>query len=334
MEWKKLENILKQEPDYRINQVKKLIFHDLIEDWDRATNLSLSLREKLKKEFPLSIESKLFKSKDKQTIKGLIELEDGLKIETVLMLHKDNRSTVCVSSQAGCPLGCLFCATGKTGFQRNLTYWEISEQVLLFARYLKKKKISNVVFMGMGEPFLNYDNVMEAIKTINDPNCFNVGARKISVSTAGIFSGIEKLAEEGIQINLSISLHAANDELRSRIMPVNKKYPLGKVMDRVDKYIKKTKRKVMLEYLMIKGVNDSLKKAEELFQLIKDKPLYMVNLIRYNPTGVFKGSDARTIKAFKDYLEKRGIFTTQRYEFGKDIEGACGQLIARAGNKC
>jgi 23S rRNA (adenine2503-C2)-methyltransferase len=333
MEWKKLENILKQEPDYRINQVKKLIFHDLIEDWDRATNLSLSLREKLKKEFPLSIESKLFKSKDKQTIKGLIELEDGLKIETVLMLHKDNRSTVCVSSQAGCPLGCLFCATGKMGLKRNLTSWEISEQVLLFARYLKKRSITNVVFMGMGEPFLNYDNVMEAIKIINDPNCFNVGARKISVSTAGIFSGIEKLAEEGIQINLSISLHAPDNELRSRIMPVNKKYPLNGVLDEVDQYIKKTKRKVMLEYLMIKGLNDSLKEAEELCRLIKNKPLYMVNLIRYNPTGVFKGSDTRTIKTFKDYLEKKGIFTTQRYEFGKDIEGACGQLIARAGDK-
>jgi len=333
MDWKKLEKILKQEPRFRTNQVKKLIFHDLIDDWNKATNLSLALREKLKKEVSLDIKVKLFKSKDKQTVKGLIELEDGLKIEAVLMLHNDNRSTVCVSSQAGCALGCLFCATGKMGFQRNLTHWEILEQVLLFARYLNKKKISNVVFMGMGEPSLNYENVMEAVRTINDGNCFNVGARKISISTAGIFSGIEKLSEEGIQVNLSVSLHAPNNELRSRIMPVNKKYPLDKVLEKVDRYIKKTKRKVMLEYLMIKGVNDSLKEAEELYSLIKNKPLYMVNLIRYNPTGVFKGSDTRTIKTFKDYLEKRGIFTTQRYEFGKDIEGACGQLIARAGDK-
>ncbi len=333
MDWKKLEEILKQEPGYRKNQVKRLIFHDLIEDWDKATNLSLVLRKKLKKEVPLDIKSKLFKSKDKQTIKGLIELEDGLKIETVLMLHNDNRSTVCVSSQVGCTLGCLFCATGKMGFHRNLTHWEILEQVLLFARYLKKKSITNVVFMGMGEPFLNYDNVMEAVKIINDGNYFNVGARKISISTSGIFSGIERLSKEGAQVNFSISLHASNNELRSRIMPINKKYPLIMVLEKVDEYIRKTKRKVMLEYLMIKGVNDSLKEAEELYRLIKNRPLYMVNLIRHNPTGGFKGSDTRTIKIFKDYLEKRGIFTTQRYEFGKDIEGACGQLIARAEDK-
>lgn len=333
MNWKKLEEILKSEPGYRSNQVKKLIFHDLIEDWEKATNLSLSLREKLKKEVLLDIKAKLFKSKDKQTIKGLIELEDGLKIETVLMLRNDKRSTVCVSSQVGCPLDCLFCATGKMGFQRNLTYWEILEQVLLFARYLKKQRISNIVFMGMGEPFLNYDNVMEAIKTINDADCFNVGARKISISTAGIFSGIEKLSKEDIQINLSISLHAPNNQLRDRIMPINKKYPLSRVLDKADDYVKKTNRKVMLEYLMIKGLNDSLKEAEELYRLIKNRPLYMVNLIRYNPTGGFKGSDTKTVKAFKDYLEKKGIFATQRYEFGKDIKGACGQLIAGGENK-
>ncbi|MDD3170368.1 MAG: 23S rRNA (adenine(2503)-C(2))-methyltransferase RlmN [Candidatus Paceibacterota bacterium] len=333
MNWKKLEEILKSEPGYRSNQVKKLIFHDLIEGWDQATNLSLSLREKLKKEVLLDIKAKLFKSKDKQTIKGLIELENGLKIETVLMLRNDKRSTVCVSSQVGCPLDCLFCATGKMGFQRNLTHWEILEQVLLFTRYLKKKKINNIVFMGMGEPFLNYDNVMEAIKTINDADCFNVGARKISISTAGIFSGIEKLSKEDIQINLSISLHAPNNQLRDRIMPINKKYPLSRVLDKADDYVKKTNRKVMLEYLMIKGLNDSLKEAEELYRLIKNRPLYMVNLIRYNPTGGFKGSDTKTVKAFKDYLEKKGIFATQRYEFGKDIKGACGQLIAGGENK-
>ncbi|MDD5555189.1 MAG: 23S rRNA (adenine(2503)-C(2))-methyltransferase RlmN, partial [Candidatus Pacebacteria bacterium] len=257
----------------------------------------------------------------------------GLKIETVLMLRNDKRSTVCVSSQVGCPLDCLFCATGKMGFQRNLTHWEILEQVLLFARYLKKQRISNIVFMGMGEPFLNYDNVMEAIKTINDADCFNVGARKISISTAGIFSGIEKLSKEDIQINLSISLHAPNNQLRDRIMPINKKYPLSRVLDKADDYVKKTNRKVMLEYLMIKGLNDSLKEAEELYRLIKNRPLYMVNLIRYNPTGGFKGSDTKTVKAFKDYLEKKGIFATQRYEFGKDIKGACGQLIAGGENK-
>jgi len=197
----------------------------LIEDWDKATSLPLSLREKLKKEVPLTIKAKLLQSKDKKTIKALLELEDGIKIESVLMLHNDNRSTVCVSSQAGCALGCLFCATGQLGFKRNLDYWEILEQVLLFARH---QKISNVVFMGMGEPFLNYDNVLKAVRIINDPHCFNIGARKISISTVGLFSGIEKLIEEDIQVNLSISLHAPNNELRSKLMPINKKYPWTK----------------------------------------------------------------------------------------------------------
>lgn len=324
-----LERALQGEPEYRIKQVKKLVFHDLIKNWDKATNLPLSLRERLKKEAFLAIKAKIFESKNKKTIKALLELEDGINIESVLMLHNDNRSTVCVSSQAGCPLGCLFCATGQMGFKRNLDYWEIVEQVLLFARL---QKINNVVFMGMGEPFLNYDNVLKAVRIINDPHCFNIGARKISISTVGIFSGIEKLEHEDIQVNLSISLHAPNNELRSKLMPINKKYPLDKVLKKTDEYIKKTKRKVMLEYLMIKGVNDSLKEAEELYRLLKNRPLYMVNLIRYNPTGAFKASNAKTIKAFKDFLMQKGIFTTQRYEFGKDIKGACGQLVAREKN--
>jgi len=212
----------------------------LIEDWDKATSLPLSLREKLKKEVPLTIKAKLLQSKDKKTIKALLELEDGIKIESVLMLHNDNRSTVCVSSQAGCALGCLFCATGQLGFKRNLDYWEILEQVLLFARH---QKISNVVFMGMGEPFLNYDNVLKAVRIINDPHCFNIGARKISISTVGLFSGIEKLIEEDIQVNLSISLHAPNNELRSKLMPINKKYPLDKVLKKLMNTLKKQKEK-------------------------------------------------------------------------------------------
>ncbi|GMX58612.1 MAG: 23S rRNA (adenine(2503)-C(2))-methyltransferase RlmN [Candidatus Microsyncoccus archaeolyticus] len=326
MDWSKLIKILSNEPEFRKKQVHRLLFHELINDWDKATNLSLSLREKLKKEFPLEIKYKLFKSKDKKTIKGLIELEDGLFIETVLMIH-GNRTTVCVSTQVGCPLGCLFCATGKMGLIRNLNYYEICEQVLLFKRM---RNITNVVFMGMGEPFLNYDNTIKAIKLLNDSNGFNIGARKISVSTSGIIPGIEKFMEEDLQVNLSISLHAPNNELRSKIMPINDKYPLNKVMKKVYEYIKKTNRKVMLEYLMIKGVNDSIENAEELYELIKGKPLYMINLIKYNPTGKYSSSTSKTIKEFKDYLEKRKIFTTQRFEFGKDIEGACGQLIVKS----
>ncbi|HNY35683.1 MAG TPA: 23S rRNA (adenine(2503)-C(2))-methyltransferase RlmN [Candidatus Pacearchaeota archaeon] len=317
---KKLEN----QPKYRIKQVHKLIFQDLIEDWDKASVLPLSLREELKKDCPLEIEHKMFD--EGNTIKALIELSDGLKIESVLMKHTDNRSTVCVSSQVGCPLACSFCATGTMGLKRNLTVEEIVLQVLLFMRICK---VTNIVFMGMGEPFLNYDNVMSAIRILNSPEYFNIGSRKISISTSGIIEGIERFTNEDLQVNLSISLHAPNDELRSKLMPVNKKYPLKDVLRVVDDYILKNKRKVMFEYLMIKGENDSLECAKELAKIMK-KSLYMVNLIVYNPTGKFKASDSKTIKKFKDYLEKEGIFTTQRYEFGRGIKAACGQLATKA----
>ncbi|MFZ3058059.1 MAG: 23S rRNA (adenine(2503)-C(2))-methyltransferase RlmN [Minisyncoccales bacterium] len=315
-----IEKKLESQPKYRIKQVRKLIFQDLIEDWDQATVLPLSLREELKKECPLIIKHKMFD--EGNTLKALIELSDGLKIESVLMKHTDNRSTVCVSSQVGCPLACSFCATGTMGLKRNLTAEEIVLQVLLFMRI---EKVTNIVFMGMGEPFLNYNNVLAAIHTLNSPEYFNIGSRKISVSTSGIIEGIERFTNEDLQVNLSISLHAPNDELRSKLMPVNKKYPLKDVLKAVDDYILKTKRKVMFEYLMIKGENDSLSCAKEL-ALIMKKPLYMVNLIVYNPTGKFKASDSKTIKKFKEYLEKEGIFTTQRYEFGRGIKAACGQL--------
>jgi 23S rRNA (adenine2503-C2)-methyltransferase len=332
-----LENILKSEPSFRLKQAKRAVFHELINNWDQATNLSLALRERLKKECPLEIKNKLFFSKNKNTAKGLITLEDGNKIETVLMIHTDKRATACVSCQVGCPLNCAFCATGQMGLKRNLTTGEILDQILLLARYLKnefqpQRSLSNIVFMGMGEPFLNYDNVWEAIRIINDKDCFNIGARKISISTSGITEGIKKMSNEKLQINLSISLHAPTDELRQKLMPIAIKYPLKKLLKAVDDYIFKTSRKVMFEYLMINGVNDSMENAEQLVKIM-NKPLYMVNLIPYNSTKVadkFKPSDKKTIKTFKDYLEKRGIFATQRYEFGQDIRAACGQL---AGDK-
>jgi len=327
--WEKL----KDEPGYRMKQVNNLIFHELISDWSKATTLSLALREKLAAECPLAIKAELFESDDGNTAKALIELDDGEKIESVLMNHTDSRSTVCVSSQVGCPLGCAFCATGTMGFKRNLTSSEIVEQVLFFSRYLgkEKKKVTNIVFMGMGEPFLNYDNVFEAIRILNSADCFNIGARKISISTSGIIEGIERMSNEDLQVNLSISLHAPNDKLRSEMMPINKKYSLVKVLKAVDEYIKKTDRKVMFEYLMIRNVNDSIECAKELAALMR-KPLRMVNLIVYNPTGSFKASDSKTIKRFKEYLEKEGIYTTQRYEFGRGIKAACGQLATRFKN--
>lgn len=330
MDFELLENLLEKEPKYRFNQVKKAVFCDLIKDWHEVKALPKELIEKLSENISLETKSELFKAGDSKTAKALITLNDGLKIESVLMEHEKDRNTVCVSSQVGCPIGCKFCATGKMGFKRNLTTGEILIQLLFFARYLKNqnKKISNVVFMGMGEPFLNYENVLSAIKIINDKNGFGIGARKISISTSGIIEGINKFSEEKLQVNLAISLHAPDDKLRSEIMPINDKYPLEKVLEAVDNYILKTSRKVMFEYLLLKNVNDSEICAEQLAKIM-DRPLYMVNLIKYNSTGSFNSSDTQTIKKFKNILESRGVEVTQRYSFGTDINAACGQLATK-----
>ncbi len=319
--------LFNKEPRYRLGQAKKALFQDLIQNWQEATALPLKLREELNKKYPIEISAEIFVSKDGDTVKALFILKDNLKIEAVLMRHKDKRNTVCVSSQVGCPLDCVFCATGKLGFKRNLDAGEIVGQVLFFARYLKefKEKITNVVFMGMGEPFLNYDNVLGAIKVLNDKEGFSLGARHFSISTAGIVEGIEKLAEEELQINLAISLHAADDKLRSKLMPINKKYPIKEVLNAVDDYIKKTRRRVMFEYIMIKDLNDSDGQAKTLANLMR-KPLYFVNLISYNFTGIFKPSMSVRIKKFKEILEREGVAVTQRYRFGEDVDAACGQL--------
>ncbi|MFA4871544.1 MAG: 23S rRNA (adenine(2503)-C(2))-methyltransferase RlmN [Patescibacteria group bacterium] len=329
MNIEKLFTILKEQPVYRVKQVKTAIFKNLIDDWAGALNLPLTLREELNKDCPLQIDGQVFQSTDK-SFKSLITLADGLKIESVLLGHKDGHHTICVSSQIGCPLKCGFCATGQMGFKRNLTVWEIVMQVLFFLRYLKAKKIDleksiNVVFMGMGEPFLNYDNVMAAIKILNDKDGLNIGARHISISTVGIIEGINKLAKENLQVNLAISLHAPEDSLRSKLVPVNEKYSIGKILSAVDSYIEKTSRRVMFEYILVDGVNDREKDAEQLAALM-DRPLYFVNLISYNPTGKFKPSSAENINRFRQTLQRSGIFVTQRYHFGGKIKAACGQL--------
>ncbi len=278
-----LETVLSSEPKFRIKQAKDAIFKDLAEDWNSVFTFPKDLREKLNKECPLSINAKTLISNDGKTIKSLNTLSDGLEIETVLMRHEDGRNTVCVSSQVGCALGCKFCATGTMGFKRNLESSEIVEQVLFFARLLKKenKIVTNVVVMGMGEPFLNYDNVLSAIRILNDHTGFNLGARNFSISTSGIIEGINKLSEEPLQINLAISLHAPDSELRSKIMPVDRQYSLSDILLAVDNYIKKTNRKVMFEYLLLDGINGSEDCARLLVPLMK-KPLYMVNLVTYN----------------------------------------------------
>ncbi|MFA5126585.1 MAG: 23S rRNA (adenine(2503)-C(2))-methyltransferase RlmN [Patescibacteria group bacterium] len=325
-----LYQVLGKQAKFRIKQANRLIFQDLISDWQAATVFPLALREELNKICPLEINGQIFTAKNNQTRKALITLSDGKKIETVLLSHADNRRTVCLSSQIGCPLACQFCATGQMGFERNLTAWEIVEQVLFWAQILqeKGKKITNLVFMGMGEPFLNYQNVWTAILWLNDPEKFGLGARHISISTCGIVEGINKLANEKLQVNLSISLHAASESLRGQLMPINKKYSLAKVMSAVERYVAKTSRRVMFEYLLIKGVNDRPAQAEELAQLMRNN-LFMVNLIKYNPTGRFASSSSQTATKFMSILKSKGIAVTQRYSFGADILAACGQLATK-----
>ncbi len=388
MDFKKIEELLAGEPKFRLKQTRRAVFKDLIESWERVSVLPVLLRQKLSDCCSLEIKAKVFVAKDKKTAKAVLTLDDGLAVETVLMRHSSgavgsslspfhsnpvplrgtpgfvqnqprltNRNTVCVSSQVGCPLSCVFCATGQMGFKRNLTAWEIAEQVLFWARWLKynqynnlgarvaplsgaparsprpaecgardDNKINSAVFMGMGEPFLNYENVLAAIKILNDRDGLNIGARHISISTVGIVEGIDKLAQEPLQVNLAISLHAPDDQLRSRLMPINKKYPLVKILAAVNKYIFKTRRKVMFEYIMIKDINDSGECARRLAK-IAGQPLCFVNLISYNPTGIFSPSSEERIKKFKKILEKKGVAATRRFRFGDDIQAACGQLI-------
>ena len=335
MDITKLEKILENKPKYRLKQANEAVFKNFISDWNEATFFTKDLRDKLNKECPLDIKADILVAKDKNSIKAKIKLFDGLEIESVLMRHADGRNTVCVSSQVGCPMNCAFCATGKMGFVRNLTAGEILEQVIFFDRYIKNLKfkiknyVTNVTFMGMGEPFLNYDNVMQSIKILNNKDFFNIGARSISVSTCGIVEGIKKFSEEGLQLNLAISLHAPSDKLRTELMPVNKTYSLKNILKSVDEYIKKTKRKVMFEYVLIKNVNDSDECAVQLAKLMRKK-LYFVNLILYNKTGSFEPSETKRVGAFKKLLEKENINFVQRYRFGDDIKAACGQFATES----
>ena len=282
MEISRLQEVLKNEPKYRIDQARRAVFVDLAEDWNGVTGLPKVLREKLEKECPLDITSEVSTSNTSDTVKVLLTMDDGKLIETVLMRHEDGRNTVCVSSQVGCPMACTFCATGTMGLWRNLTTDEIVSQVLFFQRYLKPegKRVNSIVFMGMGEPFLNYNNVLEAIHVMHDPNGFNIGARHFSISTSGVTAGIEKLTNEDLDINLAISLHAPNDEVRKRLMPIAGRYTVEELLMAVDAYIAKKGRKVMFEYLMIDGVNDTDEHAHELAKLMRKK-LYVVNLIAY-----------------------------------------------------
>ena len=332
MDIKKIQEILKTEPKFRIKQVYEAVFRKFPENWDEVTVLPTALREKLQAEAPLEIRGEILESADKQTVKAAFNF-DGGRVETVLMRHGEGRNTVCVSSQIGCLLGCEFCLTGARGFERNLKFYEIVEQVLFFACYLKKynERVSNIVFMGMGEPFLNYDEVLKAIRFFNDKETFNIGARKISVSTVGIIDGIKKFANEPLQINLALSLHAPDDQLRNELMPVSKNNPLKSLLKAVKNYINKTNRKVMIEYLMLDKINDSSAQAQKLADLLKASlgKLFVVNLISYNETQKYRSSPLAVINNFKKILEREGVETTQRFKFGRDVQGACGQLAGK-----
>jgi len=329
-----LDQFLSAYPKFRKVQVYQAIFGRLIADWEQASSLPLEIRQCLSEIFPLYINHELVLSADEQTAKAIITFDDGAAIESVLMRHKNGRDTICVSSQVGCSLGCAFCATGTMGLIRDLTWGEITAQVLLFARWLyirEGERVTNVVFMGMGEPFLNYGNVLSAARFINRSDTFAIGARKISISTIGIAPQIRQLAGEPEQFNLSISLHAPNDQLRQKLMPAAQKYPLNDVLSSVREYINLTNRKVMIEYLLLDGVNDRPEQARELAALLKKelKKLFMVNLLTYNPTGGFLSSPPERAADFKDILIREGVEATRRYPLGLDIRGACGQLAGR-----
>jgi 23S rRNA (adenine2503-C2)-methyltransferase len=330
----KLSEVLASEPKYRYKQVNKFLFQDYISNWSEASNLPKALREKLTLSCPLDIKAEIIINTDnKGSKKALITLEDGAIIETVLISQKSGRKenmtarhTVCVSTQVGCPMACTFCSSGQDGFTRNLKSMEMVLQVMFWNRYLEGiGKVDNVVFMGMGEPFLNYLEFIKAAKFLNNPETLNIGARRLSVSTAGVLDGIKRLAGEKMQINLAISLHAASDTLRHKLMPIASRYKIKDILQAVDNYIKKTGRRVMFEYVMIKGVNDREEDALQLAKLMSH-PLYLLNLIPYNDTGKFKASSKETIDNFKEILESKGVSVTVRLSFGSEIGAACGQL--------
>lgn len=326
------QNGLKQ---YRLDQIYRAATKELVSDVASVTTLPQELRSSLEAQgfgFDSIAPAVIERSRDGQTTKGLFRLADGSEVEAVLMEHYGDRSTVCISSQAGCAYACAFCATGQAGFTRNLEATEIFDQAVYFARELAQrgKKITNIVFMGMGEPFANYDAVMGAVRLLHDPKGFGLGHRHITISTVGLVPQIDRFAGEGIQVNLAISLHAPSDELRGQIMPVNRRYPVADLMAAIERYVNKTKRKVFFEYVMLRGVNDTDACADRLAKLMRG-PLYHVNLIPYNatPDGDFAGSSEQRVREFQKRLESRGAVATVRVPMGRDIAAACGQLRAQ-----
>ncbi|MCI7224622.1 MAG: 23S rRNA (adenine(2503)-C(2))-methyltransferase RlmN [Bacilli bacterium] len=319
---------------YRATQIFKWIYERGVTNFDEMSDISLSFREVLKNEFTLSIPTIYKKQVSSDgTIKLLLSLGDDSKIETVLMRYNYGL-VACVTSQVGCNMGCAFCASGLFKKQRNLEVHELVGQILVLNNLLKEenKKITHVVVMGTGEPFDNYDNVMKFIRILNNPHGFAIGARHLTVSTCGLVEKIREYANEGIQINLAISLHAPSDKIRNKIMPISLKYPLDQLMDAVKYYEATAKRRVTFEYILLEDINDSIENAKELAKLIKGTTSY-VNLIPYNPVGElkYKRTSGNRVHRFMDALIKEGVNVTVRKEFGTDIDAACGQLRAKNG---
>jgi 23S rRNA (adenine2503-C2)-methyltransferase len=321
------------QPAYRVEQIWRAVYRDLAASYGEITTLPASLRDELEKRLPLgrpAVEAER-ESPDRGTRKTLLRLSDGETIETVAMRY-DDRRTVCVSTQVGCAMGCRICATGRGGLTRDLTTGEIVGQVLHVARELQRagERLTNVVYMGMGEPFANYDATLGSIRRLNDPRGFGLGARSFTVSTVGIVPGIERFTDEGLQANLAVSLHAADDELRTRLLPINRTYPLGPLLRACRRYVERTNRRITFEVALIDGINDAPSHARGLADLLRGL-LCHVNLIPFNPVpGTdWKRSPNARVDRFSQVLAERGVPVTVRVRRGVEIQAGCGQLRGR-----
>lgn len=321
-----LAAVLSDQPSYRLDQIWTGI-HEKGGELEDLTNVPKALRAELAERLPLGLTPDTESVSDGgETVKWLWKLHDGHQIETVLM-HYDDRTTVCVSSQAGCAMACGFCATGQSGFDRQLSVGEIVEQVVRARRTSAPRRVSNIVFMGMGEPFANYERTWAAVERIHDD--LGIGARHITLSTVGVVPGIERLAKEALPVNLAVSLHAANDDLRDELVPINRQYPLLHLADACERYLEAKNRRLSFEWALIEGVNDQPVDARELAVLCRRLRAH-VNLIPLNPTPGYltKGTSPDGVRAFRNHLEDLGVNCTIRQTRGTDIDAACGQLRA------
>ncbi len=315
---------------FRADQILHALYRDFIRDWDAATTLPKDLRETLKVVTPLTKTEILDVAESSDgTKKLLVGFADGASVETVL-IPATGRFTQCLSTQVGCAMGCAFCASGSRGIRRSLSADEIVAEYMLARTF---GEITNIVVMGMGEPFMNYDETMRALKLINAGKGPNLGARHITISTCGVVPGFQRLAQEGIQFELSVSLHAPNDEIRNALMPVNRRWPMDELLSACAAYTRQTKRIITFEYTVIAGVNDSRACAEELARCVKRVPMAKVNLIPLSPVDHrpdFKTPDEKTLLMFLDVLMKNHVQTMLRRSRGKDANAACGQLKLRS----